>query len=163
MAARIRADEPHPMPLQRAVFHQVHGAIQRRLPPERGQERIRLLAGDNFLHHLGGNRLHVGPRGELRVGHDRGRVRVHQHHLVALFRQGFAGLHPGVIELAPLADHDRAGANKENLAQTGIAGHGQKLQGSNRGRRGAATATRKICLPPRSIRSVNHGRRKVRI
>ena len=48
------------------------------------------------------------------IGHDRGRVRVDQHDLVALFAQGLAGLRAGVVELAGLPDDDRAGADEQN-------------------------------------------------
>jgi hypothetical protein len=48
------------------------------------------------------------------VGHDRGGVAVDQDDLVALFTQRLAGLHARVVELAGLADDDRAGANDED-------------------------------------------------
>jgi hypothetical protein len=54
----------------------------------------------------------VGAIGELRIGHDRGRIRVHEDDLVAFLAQRLAGLHAGIIELAALPDHDRAGADE---------------------------------------------------
>src|SRR3712207_8002169 len=46
-------------------------------------------------------------RSELGVGHDRRRVRVDEHDLVALLEQHLARLHARVVELRGLADHDR--------------------------------------------------------
>ena len=63
----------------------------------------------------GQQRLDVGRVGELRVGHDRRRVRVDQDDLVALLAQDLAGLHAGVVELGGLADDDRAGAEEHDL------------------------------------------------
>ena len=53
-------------------------------------------------------RLDVGLVGHDRVGHDGGRVGVHEHDLVAELAQRLAGLRAGVVELAGLADDDRA-------------------------------------------------------
>ena len=60
-------------------------------------------------------RLDVGGVGHARVGHDRGRVGVDQHDLVAERAQGLAGLGAGVVELAGLADDDRPGADDHDL------------------------------------------------
>ena len=63
----------------------------------------------------GQQRLDVGRGGELGVGHDRRRVRVDEHDLVALLEQHLAGLHAGVVELGRLADHDRPRADQQDL------------------------------------------------
>src|SRR4051812_26061203 len=47
----------------------------------------------------GPQRLDVGARGELRVGHDHRRVRVDEHDLVALLEQHLACLDARVVEL----------------------------------------------------------------
>src|SRR5690606_2095222 len=52
--------------------------------------------------------------GHLRVGHDRRGVAVDQHHPVPLLAQRLARLRAGVVELAGLADDDRAGADDED-------------------------------------------------
>jgi hypothetical protein len=70
--------------------------------------------GDDLLDRLPGDRLDVGDVGHFRVGHDGGRVAVDQDDLVTLFAQGLAGLGAGVVELAGLADDDRASANDQN-------------------------------------------------
>jgi hypothetical protein len=53
--------------------------------------------------------------GEPRVGHDRGRVGVDKHHLVALLRQRLARLRAGVVELARLPDDDGPRAEDHDL------------------------------------------------
>src|SRR5262249_23685038 len=63
---------------------------------------------------FGRDRFDVGAVGKLRVGHDGGRVGVDEHDAVAFFLEGFAGLRAGVIELARLADDDRASAANED-------------------------------------------------
>src|SRR5262249_61215489 len=62
--------------------------------------------------------IYVRPMGELGVGHDGRRVRVHEHDLVALRDQYLAGLRPRVVELGRLPDHDRAGADQEDLLRS---------------------------------------------
>jgi len=53
---------------------------------------FRDFPGDNLLDTLGSDGLKVSPVGKLRVGHDRGRIGVHQDDAVALFPQRLAGL-----------------------------------------------------------------------
>ncbi len=81
---------------------------------EGGQHRIGPLPFDDGLENLEGERLDVGPIGELGVGHDGGRVGVGQHHPVALLAQHPARLGPGVVELAGLADDDRPAADDQD-------------------------------------------------
>ena len=52
------------------------------------QDGVGPLLLDDLGHHLRGDRLDVGGVGQLRVGHDGGRVGVDQHDLVAFFLQG---------------------------------------------------------------------------
>ena len=85
--------------------------------------RVGPLAGDDLLHDLGGDRLDVGRVGELRVGHDRGRVGVDQDDPQALLAQDAAGLGAGVVELAGLADDDRAGPDHQHAGDVGALGH----------------------------------------
>ena len=69
------------------------------------------------------DRLDVDGIGELRVGHDGGRVGVHQDDPVAFLAQRLAGLRAGIVELARLADDDRAGADDEDAVDVGALGH----------------------------------------
>ena len=54
------------------------------------------------------DRLDIGGVGQIRIGHDRGRIGIDQHDPVALVLQRLAGLGAGIVELAGLADDDRA-------------------------------------------------------
>jgi hypothetical protein len=67
----------------------------------------------------------IGAVGELGVGHDRGRVRVHEHDAVAFFLEGFAGLGARIIKLAGLADDDGAGADDKDGMDVSSFGHGK--------------------------------------
>jgi hypothetical protein len=113
---RLRADHAHAVFFQRARAMQRHRGVQRRLAAERRQEHIRLFLDDDLLHHLRRDRLDVSAEGELRIGHDRGRVRIDEHHLVAFLAQGLAGLDAGVVELTALADDDGAGTDDEDAS-----------------------------------------------
>ena len=111
-----------------ALVEAGHGRVQPGLPAERGQHAStgvpgRCLVGQDLLDGPGRDRLDVRRVGELRVGHDRGRVAVDQDDPVPLLAQGPAGLDAGVVELAPLADDDRAGADDEDAVQVGSLGH----------------------------------------
>src|SRR5690606_1020707 len=110
----LGADQLDAVLLQHAVVGQVQRAVQRGLPAHRRQQRVGFLLGDDLLDRLPVDRLDVDSVGHLRVGHDRGRVGVDQHHAVALLAQRLAGLRAGVVELAGLADDDRAGTDDED-------------------------------------------------
>ena len=108
---------------EHAVAVQVERAVQRRLAAHRRQQRVGPLLGDDLLDHLPGDRLDVGDVGHLRVGHDRRRVAVDEDDPVALLAQRLAGLGAGVVELAGLADDDRAGADDQDAAEVGALRH----------------------------------------
>ena len=96
-----------------------------RAPRNRNTHALHLVqfADDDFFHGFGRDWLDVGAIGELRVGHDGGRVGVHENDAVALFLEGFAGLRAGIVELARLADEDRSGADDEDGVDVGSSGH----------------------------------------
>ena len=73
--------------------------------------------------HFRRQRLDVGAIGEVRVGHDRRRVRVGEDDAIALVAQHPAGLRAGVVELAGLADDDRPGADDEDRGEVVAARH----------------------------------------
>ena len=93
---------------------QGHREVQPGLAAERRQHGVGLLALDDPRHDLRRQRLDVGPIGEVRVGHDRRRVRVDEHDPVALVAQHAAGLRARVVELARLPDHDRPRADDQD-------------------------------------------------
>jgi hypothetical protein len=120
----LRADQRHPVAVQHAAFGERHGEVQRRLAAHGGQHRVGPFPLDDPFHHLGRERLHVGALGQLRIGHDRRGVGVDQHHLEALVAQRLARLGARVVELAGLADHDRAGADHQDAVEVGAPWHG---------------------------------------
>ena len=97
--------------------------VQRGLPAERRQDRVGSLALDDGGDHVDVERLDVGPVGEVRVGHDRRRVRVGEDDAVALAAQDAARLRARVVELARLADDDRPGPEHEDRLDVGAARH----------------------------------------
>ena len=119
----VGADQLDPEALQGAVVVQRHRQVERRLAAERRQQRVGALALDDLRDRAGQQRLDVGAVGELGVGHDRRRVRVDEHDLVALLEQHLAGLDAGVVELGRLADHDRPGADQQDLLDVVAARH----------------------------------------
>jgi hypothetical protein len=117
------ADEFTAVALEHAMTMQIERAIERGLAAHRGQDRVRALLVDDALDHLPGDRLDVGDIGRAGVGHDRCRIAVDQDHPKAFLAQRFAGLSTGIIELAGLADDDRAGADDENAGNVGTTRH----------------------------------------
>jgi hypothetical protein len=101
------------------------GALPRRRYADRDAHLPHLLqfANDDFLHAFRRDGFDVGAVGKLRVGHDGGRIGVHEHDAVSFLLEGFAGLRAGVIELARLANDDRAGADDEDGVNVGAFGH----------------------------------------
>ena len=112
---------------ENAGVGKIDGKVQRRLATDGRQQgkftramtiavsHPLALAADDLLSVLRGQRLDISAISEFRIGHDGGRVGIHQHHLVALSLESLAGLGPRVIEFRRLPDHDRPGANHENF------------------------------------------------
>ena len=105
------------------MFDQIQCTVQRRLPAHCGQQRFRPFNSDDLFDHSPGNGLDIGCIGHFRVGHDGGGIGVHQNDAVALFTQGFASLHAGIIKLTSLADNNRTSADDENGFNVGTFGH----------------------------------------
>jgi hypothetical protein len=118
-----RADHLDAEALQHARVVQRERGVQRGLPTEGGEQRVGPLLLDDLRHDVGRDRLDVRDIGRVRVGHDRGRVRVDQHDLVALLAQRLAGLRAGIVELAGLPDDDRAAADDQDGVEVVPAGH----------------------------------------
>ena len=83
-------------------------------PPIVGSSASGRSRGDDLLDDLRRDRLDIGRVGQLRVGHDRRRVRVDQDDPVAFVLQRLARLRAGIIEFAGLPDHDRPGADDQD-------------------------------------------------
>ena len=113
-------EHAHPAQRQRGVERGLpaHGRQQR----EAAGNDVALLL-DDLGDDLRRDRLDVGRVGEIRVGHDRRRIGVDQHDPVALFLERLAGLRARIVELAGLADDDRAGADDQDRGDVGPFGH----------------------------------------
>ena len=103
--------------LEHAHLAQRQRRVERRLAAH-GRQQHQLVVRprgalllDDLRDDLRRDRLDIGGVGQLRVGHDRGRVGVDQHDPVALGLERLHGLGAGIVELAGLADDDRAGAD----------------------------------------------------
>ena len=137
-ARRLQPDLPHRVAEQLAVLGLVDGlrgradhldvefvehahllerqrAVERGLPAHGGEQRSPApLLLDDLGDDLRRDRLDIGRVGQIRVGHDGRRIGVDQHDPVALLLEGFAGLRPRIVELAGLADDDRACADDQD-------------------------------------------------
>ena len=108
----LRADQLDAELVEDARLVQLEREVERRLAAHRRQQRVGPLAAEHVGDALEVERLEVRAVGEAGVGHDRGRVRVDDDRAVAVVAQHLQRLAAGVVELAGLADHDRAGADQ---------------------------------------------------
>ncbi len=117
----VRADQSRVVLLEDAAVGKFDREVQRGLSANGGQHgesgagRHLALDADDLFQIFERERLDVGAVGRLRVGHDGRRVRVGQHHFVALRLERLAGLRAGVVELRRLPDDDGPGAEDEDL------------------------------------------------
>src|SRR6266704_3575201 len=89
--------------------------------PSRARSRAQLSAVCPPIIEL--ERPDVRHVGHLRVGHDRGRIGIDQDDLVAFLAQCLARLGARIVELAGLADDDRACADDEDAFDVGALRH----------------------------------------
>ena len=97
-----------------AALVQGHREVQPRLAAEGCEHRIGTLPLQDLAEEVGGERFDVRAIGEVRVRHDRRRIRVRKNHAVALTAQHPTGLGSGIVEFAGLTDHDRARPDDED-------------------------------------------------
>ena len=119
----IRADQFDAVLLQNSGFPQRAGEVDPCLAANGGQEGVRLFAFDDLLERFRSQRLDVRSIGELRIGHDRRRIRVDEDDAIAFLFEGLAGLRAGVVELARLTDDDGTGADDQNRMEIGSLRH----------------------------------------
>ncbi len=122
-ALKLGADHLDIVFFECAGFRQRLGAVQRRLAAHGGQQRIGPLLGDDFFNVFRGDWLDVSRIGQIGIGHNGGRVAVHQDDTVAFRLQRFHGLGAGVIELTCLADDDGASADDEDALNVSTLRH----------------------------------------
>ena len=119
----LRADQFHAVLGEDAGAGELEGKVQRGLTSERREEGVGLLLGDDAFHGFDRERFHVGDVRGLRIGHDRGRIGVHQDDAVTFLAEGLARLGAGIIELTGLADDDRTRADDEDGTDIGPLRH----------------------------------------
>ena len=111
----VGADQLHAVGFEKALLVQLHGHGQAGLAAQPRQHAVGLLLLDDALDGLHRQRLQVDLVRQGFVGHDGGRVAVHQHHVHPRRLQHPAGLGPGVVKLRRLPDDDGTGTDHENL------------------------------------------------
>ena len=90
------------------------------------------LALDDLGDDLRRDRLDIGGVGQIRVGHDRRRIGIHQDDPVSFGAKRLAGLGAGIVEFASLADDDRAGSDDQDGVDVCALGHRSSAIGSGR-------------------------------
>ena len=133
---KVAADHLDAVALEHAGTGEVDGGVQTGLAAERGQQRVGALALDNALDELRRDGLHIGTVGEAGVGHDGRRIRVDQDNLVTVLLEDLAGLGTGIVELARLADDDRARPDDQDAFDVFALGHASSPPLQNSSRRG---------------------------
>ena len=129
----VGADQLDVALLENAPLGQRQGEVDGRLAADGRQDRVGPLALDDALEELRRQRLDVGRVGELRVRHDRRRVRVDEDDPVALALQRADGLRSGVVEFAGLADDDRPRSDDEDRSNVVALAHpGREYTGRGR-------------------------------
>ena len=111
-----RAQNLHLALLQNALLGQLDRQIQTRLSAQSRNDGVRALVTDDLRHVFQRQRLHVDLVRNVRIGHDRRRVRVRKNHLVTLLLERQARLRARIVELRSLTDHDRARPDHHHLS-----------------------------------------------
>ncbi len=117
------ADHLHVELIEYALAHQVERGVERRLAAHGGQQRRRPFLVDDARQRAPVDGLYINGVGGFRVGHDRGRIGIHQNDPVTLFFQCLARLSSGIVELTSLANDDGAGTDDENAFEIGSLRH----------------------------------------
>ncbi len=120
---RLGADHLDAVFFKDAGAFKIERAIERRLPAHGRQDRVGAFSRDDLLDEFDVDRLDIGRVGEIRIGHDRRRVRIDEDDAIAFLLQRLDRLHAGIIELAGLPDDDRPGADDEDRRNIGAFGH----------------------------------------
>ncbi len=125
--------------LQHSGVRELDREVERGLSAQRGQKRIRTLALEHRGDALQIERLDVGAICEAGVGHDRGRIRVDDDRAVPVFAEHLQRLAARIIELAGLADDDRARADDADALEVSPRGHYSLSSSTQRSRIGQAS------------------------
>ncbi len=109
--------------LENPLAHQIERGVEGGLSAHRRQQRARTFLLDDALDGSPVDGLDVDRIRGLRIGHDRGRIRIHQDDSISLFFQRLTRLSSGIVELASLADDDGSRADDENAVEVGAFRH----------------------------------------
>jgi hypothetical protein len=137
MVTPNRSSTPHPPQAQRA--------IERGLAAHGRQQRVGPLLLDDGRQDVRGDRLDIGGVGDVRIGHDGGRIGIDEDDPVALLAERLAGLGARIVELAGLADDDRSRADDQDRGYVGSFRHR-----AHRARR-TCPGTKKGVVPKRRL------------
>ena len=103
--------------IEHARLGQFDGQVERGLPADRRQQRVRPLAFDDLREHRERHRLDVSAIRQFRIGHDRRGIRIDENQAQTFLAQRLDRLRARVVELAGLPDDDRPRANQQNRFQ----------------------------------------------
>lgn len=76
---------------------------------------MRALLSDDLLDELRGHGAYIGAVREAGIRHDGGRIGIDENDFIALVAEGLTGLGARIVELASLANDDRAGTEDHDL------------------------------------------------
>ncbi len=115
-----RSEQPDTEPLQDTGLFELDGQVESGLPAEGRDQCVGPFLFEDGGYGLGGQRFHIAAVREPRVGHHGRWVRVDQNDPAALLAKRPYALHPRIVELAGLADADRARAQDAHGGRFGV-------------------------------------------
>ena len=119
----LNADDLHAVLVEDTLTRQIGAQVKARLTTQVGKKRIGALLGDDALDALDVERLDIDRICRIRIGHDGRGIRVDQNDLIPKATKGLAGLGPGIVEFASLADDDGARSDDEDFLDIGSLCH----------------------------------------
>ena len=94
--------------LQDALLGELYGEVKTCLTTKTRNDSVGALIADNLRYILQGERLHIYLVGNMGIGHNCCRVRVHEDYLITLLLECKTSLRTCVVKLGCLANNDRA-------------------------------------------------------
>ena len=111
------AEQSHIVLVQDAGVGKLHCEVEAGLTSERRQQPVGALLVNDPVQYLDGQGLDVDDIGDVLIGHDRRRVRVHEDGSDAFLSQRLARLRACVVELRSLANDDRPRADNKYFSR----------------------------------------------
>ena len=100
---------------QNAFLLQLHGKVKSGLSSDSREDRIRAFPANDSGDVFQRQRLHIYFVCDRGVGHNGCGIGIAENNLISLFFEGETGLRSRVVKFGGLPDHDRPGADDENL------------------------------------------------